>query len=363
MATTQVSAVANNSIDVANLSVATSLPSGSDPRSGSIYNAASLAGVQPLWFHPLKDGRWLMLTSRSWSEATPVGGNPGIYSSYTETAQPSWFFVNGSTGQLTFTPNGSIIPFRTTVSSSTLVGAASRSTDMLWPLHSVTIGGQRQAVLQHFAISSSLAITNAGEEVVPSTEEVVFDKGVQYATPYLVIWGTDAEGKLYCARKSWASVGFNASLATNTKGQPTAQGRYWEFHTGTGWSQDIAELAPFQDGLTSDGPVSFGYWQTVVLLSTVIKTGTNYTGAIWQSNKGRPYVPQTLPTPLSLGSTSDDTYCGGGVQMLSQVGANSSALPVGTNAGIVYVSTKKVFTSGHTSLSNIWGAWPISLVG
>lgn len=362
MATSQATAVASSSLDVSNLSTVTSLP-GVDPRSGAIYNAASVAAAQPTWFHPLKDGRHLMLCQRTWSGATPVGGvSAGVYSAFSENLQPSWFFVNGPAGQLTFVPGGQFIPLKTPVTDATLVAGASRSTDMLWPLHSVHIDGSRQAVLQFFQISSSMSVTNSGEEIIPSTDTVVFDKGIQYNTPYLYIYGTDSAGNLYRARKGWARVGFNPKTKTNTRGFPLAQGTNWEFYTGTGWSQDITELAIVQSGLTSDGPVSFGYWQDYTLMSTVTKSGTAYSANVWASNKGLPWSQQTLATPISLGDSGAGTYLGAGLQFMSQIGANPVSLPVGTNAGIVYLTSSKLISSGHYSLANAWGIYPINLV-
>jgi hypothetical protein len=362
MATSPVVQLANTSLDVSGLSTATTIPTALDPRAGTIYTPDTLAGAQPVWFHPFKDGSHLMCVSRIWSGAAPVGGTPGVYSTFIEATTPSWFVVNGLSGTVAVPAGGSTIPMTTPVTSSTLVGGASRPQDLMFLLHSVQINSTRQALLQHFDIKAlNNSLTLGAEEVLPSTATVVFDKGIQMSTPFLFLYGTDADGKVYRIRKAWNKVGVNTTKAADMRGQYPQPGSVWEYYTGTGWSADPSELAPIQSDFYSDGPLSFGAWQSQVYVSTVVRNSTNYSARIWVSNKGRPFRQLVLPTPIALGSTADGTYCGAGLSFQSQLGANPTALSTGDSAGIVYVSTTKVLPSGHNSLVNSWGVWPASL--
>lgn len=303
-----------------------------------------------------------MCVSRTWSDAAPVGGTPGVYSTFTEATDPSWYVVGGLSGTMAVPAGGALIPIRTPVTSSTLVSGASRPADLMFLLHSVQIDGHRQGLLQHFDIKAmNNSLTAGGEEVLPSTATVVFDKGIQMFTPFLYLYGTDADGKVYRIRKAWNKVGVNTTKTADQRGQYPQAGSVWEYYTGTGWSADPSELTPIQADFYSDGPLSFGAWQSLIYVSTVVKNGTNYSARIWSSNKGRPFRQLVIPGGVALGSSADSTYCGGGLSFQSQVGANPTALSTGDSAGIVYVSTTKVLPSGHNSLVNSWGVWPVGL--
>jgi hypothetical protein len=370
MATSPVPVVATTSTDISGISTVTSTPTLADDRAGSIYDSVTLAGAQPIWFHPLPDGQHLMLSQRTWSAATPVGGSPGIYSAHTESQVPSWWIVNGASGKLTIPPNQPNL--RTPVTSALITDASSRPSDLMWVLYSVVIGGEAQALMQMWTIDRSNSLMLSGEEVLPKlyydtvnsqwtdveitgADVLVFDKGIQYTSTMLYIYGTDSDGVLYRIRKLWNRIGFNRVRPTIQ----TLSGGTWECYHGSGWSTDFTETDPIQEGLTSDGPVSFGSFRTQQFMSTVTSDGTQRTGVIWTSNSGRPWVKAQADIPL--GDTSDGSYLGG-VELQSQLGANQDTLATGVNAGIPYNTTRKVTSTG-SSLVVSWSNIPVTLIG
>lgn len=357
MATSPLARVAATSIDIAGISVSTATP-GIDPRAGSIYNLTDLAAAAPVWFHPVANGRHLMLNSRRWYNATPDGGAPGVFASYSEDLMPSWTVIDGPTGHRTpvlgFLTS---IPTNISPSGRVLTAAASRPSECLFLLSSLT--DTPGALLQRFNISGNGRATLAMEEILPTLvvgeDTVAFDRGVQYTMPWLYLYGTDSLGRIYRIRKAWAHIGVNkprvvSKIHYNVASMP--QG--WEYFTGTGWSLDPAEVVPMP--LFSDGPMSFALYRSVVLMTTVRRNEDNtYDGLIWRSNSSRPFTQMGDPVPL--GSSDDDSYLGGGIQ-LTQLGANPD-LPamVGVTAGIVYVTSVKT----GTSLVNRWDLAPIAL--
>lgn len=379
MATTSVPVVASTTLDIAGISVVTAAPDADDPRNGAIYNPASLAAAQPIWFHPLKDGRHLMVMARSWSAATPSGGIPGVYSAFDESTAPSWVAISGSSGSVDQVPGGAAITVSTPVDSVTITAAASRPPENLWLLYSAQINSEPAAILQRWFVADDGSVVCKAEEVLPASPTVTFDKGIQYASPYLLIYGTDEDGVLYRLRKGWGNIGFNKVSPIQHGAQ---LGQVWEYYTGSGYSQDATELGPIQDDLGSVGPVSFGYVGNLTVMSVVearlIDTGlTMYSthadtiaansmvdrvGRIWTSTNGRPWMLSPF-APTELGATDDDTYQGGGLALQSQLGADPTALGGTNNAGIVYVSTQKVIAGSDSSLVNSWGVYPVTLVG
>ena len=411
MVSSPVVQVPSSSLDHAGLSVSTATPSLADPRVGTVYDPTVFAAAAPIWFHPLRDGRHLMLNARSWSAATPVGGIPGGYSDYAEDLTPTWTIVDGPTGNRSSVPGyAGGPPIKTATSARVLVGAVSQSSTNVYLLNSVQIAGEPQAVLQHLFVSPTDSVDVCAEEVLPTAtvgeDTVVFDKGVQYAMPYLHLYGTDSTGQLYRIRKPWAQVGSNAPDLRLGNSTSIPQG--WEYFHGTGYSRDPAELAPVQSGLTTLGPLSFAVHQDVVLASTVatstvvplppppppppppdgevgfpyifpfilvegplpvtlgrVKGGDSptpeegtYVGVVWMSRGGRPFIRVgTVP----LGSPVDGTYLGG-VQLMSQLGANPAATAMTTTVkvGVPYVVSTREVVEGGSRLVNTWNLWPIT---
>ena len=338
--------------DATGLSMATAAGS-------SAYDLSVMAAASPIWFHPLRDGRHLMLNARRWYDVPPSGvsGAGGYYSTYTEDATPSWRIVNGPTavsnpvsGQ---SPN---IPTRFSVDSPQLVGAASRPPNNLYVLTSGTVNGSSQALVQNIYVSNIDSVTIAGEELAPTVSKrgstIVFDKGIQHQAPYIIVHGTDATGAVYCARKLWYQIGTTKSDPAMgiQRGAPPV----WEFYNGQGFSADSSELAT--TGLVTAGPMSFASCQQGTnVVSTVAQAGDVYTAQISQSVSGRPFV--TKEQGIALGSSSDGTYLGGGLQLMSQL--RPAASLAGTRASIPYVVNTKQVNSGSSRLVPIWGMWTV----
>jgi hypothetical protein len=366
VASTTTAQVPPGSLDTAGISITTATPSGSNPRAGTIYNPITLSAAQPVWFHPMFDGRYLMINSRTWNAATPAGGI-GYYSGYTESVVPSWVIVDGASGATASVPNYPVIPFKNLVTQATVTAATSRHPGYLFLLHSVMISGQSQAILQIMSIATSGAVTLTQEEILPTvaldSETVLFDRGLQYADPYMIVYGSDSSGTVYTIRKPWAKIGINTQLnpTTQTHGAPGATEVAWSYYTGVGYSPDSTQLAPLTSAdatsLTTQGPISTAMINNQLLITTVADNAGTYTGQVWSSRKGRPITP--LVSGIALGSSSAGTYLGGGLQL--QPTLSAVTVPSGASAAIPYVVSRKLTADGSDSLANVWGTFPVNV--
>lgn len=347
MATSPATLVPSTGLDIAGLSVITAAPT-SAARAGSIYSPNALAAAQPVWFHQMKDGSYLMPMTRHWTSATPTT-TAGLYSAFTESRVPSWTRIAGTANVAM--PGAGVIPFRTTVTNPILVGAASYPPTIMWLLHRSDQG----AVVQRIEIAPTGSAVNAGEEIVPQTESVVFDLGIQLIkSRFLYLYGADSDAKLYRIRKAWHRIGYNAVDPTKVR---VGQASQWEYYTGSSWSSDPTAIAPIQAGLTSAGPLSFAVWGPMTVMSTVSAASTTRTGRIWTQRHGGAWVDSG--TAVSLGDTSAGTNLGGGIQLQQQVAANSAG---GSSAVIPYLTSQKTTSGSDHSLINTWGVFTMSLV-
>jgi len=348
-------------LDTAGVTTVTTTVNAAHPQQGRFYNSTTWAAANPIWFHPtFASGVYLMLAARRWYAATPSTTTPGSYSSYSEDTAPCWCLFNAVTGSRTDVSNAvTHMPRRVTASSATLTGAASRAPNYVYPLLSATVNGTRCGVLQHFTLTTSGSVTLVAEEVLPATSTVVFDKGVQYDTPYLMVYGTDSSGNVYRMRKHWGRVGVNTTSPAFSKlpvgiGTGTAS---WEYYTGQGYSVDASEAAPLlpvDDStsttaghhLTSIGPLSFASLGKNTVLTTVMVSSGAVTGQAWVSRSGRPFTRLGSPVPLG---TQGSSYLGGGMQLQPQLHALS-------DSSVLYVSTIK----GNGSLLTSWASLAVS---
>jgi hypothetical protein len=349
------------SLDTAGISVSTATPTADNPRAGTIYDFTTLAAAQPIWFHPLHDGRYLMVNAATWSAATP-GGGVGSYASYTASDVPSWLVVDGVSGATAPVPGQPTVPFLSAPSEALVVAGASRHPGYLFLLHAATVGGSSAGIVQHFSVATSGAITLAAEEVVPTVgtgaHTVVFDRGLQLTDPYLIVYGSDSTGTVYAARKPWSKIGVTTAMASpQTHRSLGATQVAWEYYTGTGYSPDSTECAPLTTvagtSLRTEGPISLAQVKNQLILATV-DTAT-YTAQVHVSRSGRPITP--IGPPIVLGNT--DSYQGGGLGL--QPTLTPVTIPAGMVTAIPYViSTKLTDTSGDT-LKNTWGTLSISV--
>jgi hypothetical protein len=366
MASTVTSQVPTGSLDTAGVSISTATPTGSNVRAGTIYNPSLLAAASPIWFHPMFDGRYLMINSRTWTAATPAGGI-GYYSAYTESLLPSWVIVDGPSGATAQVPNFPVIPFKSSPSAATVTAAASRPPGYLFLLHTATISSQSQAILQHMNIATNGAVTIAQEEILPTatidSSTILFDRGIQFADPYMIVYGTDSDGTVYTIRKPWAKIGVNSQLnpSPQNHGGVGATEVAWSYYTGTGYSPDSTQLVPLTTvlgtSLTTKGLMSIATVRNQLIMTTVGVSGTTYSAQAWYSKSGRPIT--ALGSSIALGSSSSGTYLGGGLQLQPQLSA--ATVPSGALTAIPYVISEKLTTGGNHSLSNTWGTLPVSV--
>lgn len=351
-------------IDTAGVSITTTTPTVQNARVGTIYNPSGLAAASPCWFHPMYDGRFLMVNSRTWTAATP-GGGLGSYASYTESTQPSWLVVDGASGATSPVPQTPTVPFLSSPSSPVLTAAASHHPGYLFLLHSGSVGGTPQAILQHVSVATSGAVTLTAEEIVPKvtvgSQTVVFDRGIQLTNPYLILYGSDDTGTLYTMRKPWSKIGVTTTVmpSPQTHRSLGATQVEWDYYTGTGYSPDSTQLAPLTTvtgtSLTSVGPISLVMVNKQLILATVVENQGAYTAQVWSSKSGRPITP--IGSPVALGSSV--AYLGGGLGLQPNLGAVS--VPSGAVTAVPYVVTTKVVSGADTSLQNTWGTLPISV--
>lgn len=403
-----------DSLDIDGVTIATARPALSNSRLGSAY-ASFFQAAHPVWFHPIYDGRFLMINSLTWNAGAPIGGIPGGYSSPTVSTVPSWLLVNGPSGRASPPVE---IPFLTSgLSDQVVIGGASRPLAALYLLHQATYGGSANAVLQRISVNPNGSITPAQEEVLPKlgrrsddstwvslpwspptgatpqipqvtesqdgyafssvsvvaqhvqaaaptiTNTVIFNRGVRLATPYIYVYGGDAAGNVYCIRKTWGKVGINTKFRESPQTHPGIAGTQvgWEYYVaGKGYSPDPTHLTPL-DNLTTTGPMSFADFSRRSLATTVVSAGASRLGQFWVANSGRPWVK--AGAPISLGSTVGTTYLGGTIQLQPLLGANpaAAAMTATVEAGIPYVTSTKVAVAGGNAIDTAWNIQPISL--
>jgi hypothetical protein len=355
VATSSAPQISPAALDIAGVSALTAAKSATDPSVGNLWDPAQFAAAAPVWVHPMADGRFLMASQRRWYGATPSGIDPGGYSTYSQDTSPSWTIVDSS-GSTSPVPNAPVsIPMNTKVDSALLVAGASRPPLYMYLLHAVSIGGALNAVLQHFHLHTNGAVNIAGEEVPPTvpvgTKTVVFNRGICYDTPYLVLYGSDTTGTVYRIRKPWARVGTNKQRIASMQVHPgvIATQMGWEYWNGTGYSADPTELAPV-GGLSTVGPMSFASYGNQVIASTVLALGNNRLAQSWVSTSGGPFIAQGGQT--HLGSVADGSYLGGTLQFMPLLHV-TSALTQAVPAAIPSLVWSKT-TGNSSSLQNTW---------
>jgi hypothetical protein len=367
--------IPSTAVDIPGLSVATSVRSPTDPRSGAVYDNVNLAAAVPVHFHPmtapaLGGGTFMMINSQRWTAATPSTTDPGYASAFTADDTPNWAMVNATTGGAAAVNSGFSIPMKTPVETATLTAAVSQGTNMLYLLNSTDVG----AVVQHFHNNTAINTLNPiNEEIVPAAtgtagEAIVFDSGIDYSQatdPYMVFYGAGSEtNHVYMARKRWSRVG-DVGIGTRiTDGQ-------WEFFNGTGWILDSTGLAPLQSmagPLVSIGPMSFAHYginrtqkgKTIshTLAVATLASGSVRTAQVYEALGGRPWTP--LGAPIALGSAGS-TYLGGTAQLQGQLGANPAMVdPMTSSTAIPYLVATKL-TSGSTHQIHVdWGLIPLA---
>ena len=216
------------------------------------------------------------------------------------------------------------------------------------------------SVVQSIHVFDNGTVSISAEETLPPVPVggslVIFDKGVQFTPLFLVVYGTDAENRIYRVRKPWSQIGFNTPTTTQTYGTVVGTPKGWEYWIGTGYSLNSVEIAPVA-GVTTVGPMSFANDndRATVWMSTVEYSNSVYTGRVWTSVSGQPFRKSPLVIPLG----DDTTYLGGGVQLMPELRVNPEALN-GERVGIPYVTSMLSEADGASSLVNVWSVCPVS---
>lgn len=388
MATTSPDQVLSGAIDSVGVSVTIASRRADDARYGALYDTVNLAGSVPVHLHRLTTEQYLMLFSRRWHSATAAPSDPGGYTDFTEDTTPGWVKVSVPSGQRTMMSNDFAIPLVSSYDNATLVDAVSRSTEYLYLLTSVNSG--TKAAVSHWwqNTTTGAIIKNAEEEVTGAhvrtadiTERawlamddaerdvmgdfVVFDRGLWFLSPHLIVIGAASDNRLFMVRKPWGRIGINlvekASSEYGTSSRGTAEDPRWSYFTGDGWSVDPYLAAPITDSsgnvITSEGPVSVVTYRDQTWMSTVTSEGTNRSALIYSQRGQRSWVAQDS---LSLGSTADGSYLDT-LRFQQQVPpSTTSDAMVNSDAGLVYViSTRSTTSDGVSTLKNTWGVWPV----
>lgn len=360
--------VPSNSVDSDGVSIVTAARSVDDPRAGAVYRPDIFAAAQFIHFHPLTGNQYIGLFSRRWHTATVATGDPGAYSAHTEDTTPGWTVINVPTGHRDQLGDDFSIPVRATVDDRILVSAVSRSSDYLYTLSSVTVGAIVSGLVAHWRWNPSLnSVVPVAEETVPSAvrdgQDVIFDKGLWYLTPNLVVFGTSSvDHEVFMARKSWARIGTNRPINKLDALVPRSTDPRWEYFTGTGWSFDSAEVGPVATAegvLTTEGPVSTAFYRDRTCMSTVfIETDMRRTGRIWVSRSGKPW---TRVGEVALGNAG--SYLDGTVEFQQQIPPLITHPVMLDNPGAIpYLVSTKNSSGGNVRLDNDWNLWPLPRV-
>lgn len=391
MARISPSQVTSAAVDVSGLSVTVAARRADDPRYGALYDSDSLAAAALVHLHPLTIGEYLMVFSRHWHTATVSGTDPGAYTDYTEVVGPGWVRVAVPTGQRTTVGSSYTIPLQATHDSAVLIDAVSRSNDYLYLLTAATRDGVTSAVVSHWWHNTTTgSVTEVAEEVMPTAlrrpagftdlswaaltaearrelgSPVTFDRGLWFRSPHLMVYGADADGTLFLARKPWSRIGYNAVQPPGETMRgltgTTAEDPRWTFWTGDGWSVDSYLAQPVTDRLgaplTSVGAVSVATFRDRSLLATVVAAGDSRMAQIYMQRGFRGWEPMGL---VSLGSVADGSYLGvlRWQQQVSPAPASAEMSNDFNEAAVPYVVSTLQTVEDRSTLHNTWALWPI----
>jgi hypothetical protein len=173
--------ISDTAVDMFGVSTATSTPSGTDARAGSIYQPTTLAACAPVYVTSLESDTYLMMFSRRWLAATHSDTRPGYYTDYTASAAPGWVSFTGSTGMIASPVEE--IPMSTPYDSVTLTAACARP-PYTYLLNTVTLDSSVTAVVQHVMYNQPMrTLSILKEETIPNAALLDFPVDVTYNLP------------------------------------------------------------------------------------------------------------------------------------------------------------------------------------
>ena len=328
MATYAVRQVLPGSVDTAGISTASTSPSTADPRIGQMYNQATLAGADAVWFHPLPDDRYVGVFARRLTNAVLADPQPGgtlVYRAATDVYTPTW---------AVFDPVAGVTKLETipteTEGVRVLRAVASRG-NYLFTLS--TIGDE--ALLQHFRVSlRQHALILQAEEIVPGG----LGLGLHVERNDLWLFGSK-DGKLTMARKNWGRVGYNNSISPLMR---------WRYRTARGWSPNLADLTPLAGDIPTSGPVSVAKYGVRYYLTMPVYTPAIPARAATASLPAAAAIPghwdaktwttravdrQWTPHPFTVPLGGDLSYIGGTAYLQPQLRLTSGFTSTETSHG------------------------------
>lgn len=359
MATSPPDQIPESSCDASAVSIVVSNRSMTDPRLGAFAND-DFAAFSPVYFQQLTANKFLGVFSQRWYDATLPANptNPNLFSSRSIDSAPSWAIFDGANGNhyeieghYGFNP-----PTRIGNTGRTLIGACSRTNTYLYLLQSftnnVTVDGIVTAVtfgvVSHYHINPvTWQVSLLTEDTIPSVTldsgaTVTFNKGIKYENPYVVFYGSDSSGNLYCARKNWGRIGSTIYPM--------------EYQSDRGWGTSSSSLMPLKStngtNLTTAGPVSVITYHKNSYMS-VVKNNSGQISAQVYCSKGLfdPWRP--VNAPYSLG-TSGTTYLGGTAYFQPALQPHPSLASVG---GVPIVYSTKAVSGSNQGISISWDLW------
>lgn len=349
-----------SSLDAVGASTLLSMqPSGSSspPLTGAAYRGKVNASV-PVWLHSLATGDLLWVDAVEWTGGTPLSGHPGYYSGYITVTGAMWHVLRVSDGSITNVPGFPVtVPLDTAVDSAVVVAGASRHPDHMFLLSSATNDSQRLGIVQSFAVNG-LSVSSVIEEVlqpvvVSDTVTVVFDKGVRMASPYLYVYGTDANNNVYVMRKAWSHVGFTKRSGYSNQPFHQVIGTQvdWQYYGAAGFSTAPDSLSPILTvggaALTSVGPLGFARRSKRWLATTVLEESGNYFAQAWSAYPSRPF--RKSGNPIALGDAG--TYLNAGLPIMAGLPPSPTAK---TDATAPAVSSVLSTSGSSHAIVNTW---------
>jgi len=329
MATEATEQILASSVDTAGVSTVTATRTVANPRSGTIYNPATLAAAPPVWFHRLQDGRYLALFRNRWVDATGVyHDGPQMFSDYTEDLTPVRGYIAPTTGAI-----DGPYPMTSYLTGNLRLNAAVSRGDYLFTLG--TLDGI--AWVQHWRISDRGVLSLVGEEATP----LGYDLGLYADRNYLQVFGADEDGNLARVRKNWGRIGNNVDAQMQ-----------WEYEGLKGWLTDASLHTPMLPHLPADGPCSMATFRDRTYLVITEHSGGAYSAEVYTQRAVDQTWTRLGDTVIPLGDDAD--YLGGSAYLQPQLVGNKDLLPDGASTGIPYVTSVRVVIGGDQAILTEW---------
>lgn len=255
MSTQRTKQVLDESVDAYGVSIATSLATTGNSRTGVVYGNSTIPAGVLVHCHRMNDGTILAVFGTHWTNVTQ-GPSVQAYTDYEVSHEPVWHAFDPATGSPKLGPwsNSLVIPTPRTYTTRSLVSACSRG-NYLYLLQQL----DGLSYLQFFNLDQS--VTLMGEEFLSTVEgeeeDVTFGTGIYVDNNYLMLVGRgQSSDQIYLARKPWAVVGVNRTS--------------WEYFTEDSWQSSLEGRQLVPEKPTTLGPVSAMVYKNVTYLLTLV---------------------------------------------------------------------------------------------